>query len=492
MNWEHLEDGLGQLKGKAKAAWERVAGGIGQVAAGTMGERTAEPVRELAGRACDQSERMVDDLTSWDFGSGQSTMTPAVKGLALVGLGAGLMYYLDPDRGRSRRALVRDQFVHTLHVLDDAVGVASRDVGNRSRGIWAEARSLPTRFMGEEVADQTLVDRVRSTMGRCVSHPSSIEVMARQGCVTLGGPILAHEVDALRAAVAAVPGVTSVEDRLEVHDQPGNIPGLQGGRDRGGMRPELFQANWSPTARLLVGTAGTALVAAGLRRRGGAQLVLGAMGAGLLVRAITNIPAQCFLGEGESWSQDAAESRSMSMGSSASAFGTRRRLRARSGSMMSPGSESLQSERSRFLQIKDIMTPNAECVRPDDSLQDAARRMRDLDVGPLPVCGDNDRLAGIITDRDIAVRAVAEGKDPKTSKVREAMSEKIIYCFEDQAVEEAARMMQERQVRRLVVLNREKRLVGIVSLGDLATETGDRQKLGEVLQDVSEPAMPRR
>jgi len=144
------------------------------------------------------------------------------------------------------------------------------------------------------------------------------------------------------------------------------------------------------------------------------------------------------------------------------------------------------------MQVKDIMTPNAQCVRPDDSLQDAARRMRDLDVGPLPVCGDNDRLAGIITDRDIAVRAVAEGKDPKTTKVREAMSEKIIYCFEDQAIEEAARMMQERQVRRLVVLNREKRLVGIVSLGDLATETGDRQKSGEVLQDVSEPSIPRR
>lgn len=142
--------------------------------------------------------------------------------------------------------------------------------------------------------------------------------------------------------------------------------------------------------------------------------------------------------------------------------------------------------------LKDVMTPNPECIPPDATLQEAARRMRDLDVGPLPVCGDNDRLAGMITDRDIAVRAVAEGKDPKTAKVREAMSAKIIYCFEDQAMEEAARMMQQRQVRRLVVLNRDKRLVGIVSLGDLATEAGDRQKSGEILHDVSEPSMPRR
>jgi CBS domain-containing protein len=144
------------------------------------------------------------------------------------------------------------------------------------------------------------------------------------------------------------------------------------------------------------------------------------------------------------------------------------------------------------MKLKDIMTSKPECIRPDTTLQEAARKMRDLDVGPLPVCGDDDRLAGMITDRDITVRAVAEGKDPTTTRVREVMTQEIIYGFEDQDVEEAARIMKERQVRRLVVLNRDKRLVGIVSLGDLATETGDREKSGEVLQDVSEPAQPRR
>lgn len=144
------------------------------------------------------------------------------------------------------------------------------------------------------------------------------------------------------------------------------------------------------------------------------------------------------------------------------------------------------------MQLKDIMTRNPECVRPNTTIQEAARKMRDMDVGPMPVCGDNDRLAGMITDRDITVRAVAEGKDPKTTPVGEVMTEEIVFAFDDQGVDEAASTMRERQVRRLVVLNRDKRLVGIVSLGDLATETGDTQRSGEILQDVSEPAIAHR
>jgi len=142
--------------------------------------------------------------------------------------------------------------------------------------------------------------------------------------------------------------------------------------------------------------------------------------------------------------------------------------------------------------VKDIMTPNPECIRPDATLQEAARRMRDLDVGPLPVCGDDDRLAGMITDRDITVRAVAEGKDPKTTTVREAMTDDIVHVYEDQDVADAAQVMEQKQIRRLVVLNHDHRLVGIVSLGDLAVESGDRTKAGEVLQEVSEPSVPHR
>jgi CBS domain-containing protein len=132
------------------------------------------------------------------------------------------------------------------------------------------------------------------------------------------------------------------------------------------------------------------------------------------------------------------------------------------------------------------MTPGVECIPPDSTLQDAARKMQALDVGPLPVC-DHDRLAGMLTDRDIVVRAVAEGRDPGSTRVRDVMTPEVVYCFEDQDVQEAARLMEQKQVRRLLVLNRDKRLVGIVSLGDLAVETGDEKLVGRTLEQVSLP-----
>jgi CBS domain-containing protein len=144
------------------------------------------------------------------------------------------------------------------------------------------------------------------------------------------------------------------------------------------------------------------------------------------------------------------------------------------------------------MKVNKVMTRDAECVHPDTTLQEAARKMRDLDVGPLPVCGDNDRLVGMVTDRDIAVRAVADGQDTRTTQVRDVMTPDVIYCFEDQDVSEAAGLMKENQVRRLVVLNRDKRLVGIVSLGDLAVETGNEKLAGNTLEAVSEPTQPKR
>ncbi len=137
--------------------------------------------------------------------------------------------------------------------------------------------------------------------------------------------------------------------------------------------------------------------------------------------------------------------------------------------------------------VRDVMTHGAECVRPANSLVEAAQKMKNLDVGPLPVCGDNDRLVGMITDRDITVRAVAQACDPRTTTVKDVMTPDVVYCFEDQDVQEAARLMQEHQVRRLVVLNRDKRFVGIVSLGDLAVEAGDEKLAGKTLEEVSLP-----
>jgi CBS domain-containing protein len=143
------------------------------------------------------------------------------------------------------------------------------------------------------------------------------------------------------------------------------------------------------------------------------------------------------------------------------------------------------------VQLKDVMTRNVEVIGPEATLADAASRMDALDIGPLPVC-ENDRLVGMITDRDITVRATAMGEDPKTTRVRDAMTRDVLCCHEDDDVREATRLMERNQVRRLPVLNREDRLVGIVSLADLAVWTGDEQLSGEVLERVSEPAEPDR
>lgn len=138
------------------------------------------------------------------------------------------------------------------------------------------------------------------------------------------------------------------------------------------------------------------------------------------------------------------------------------------------------------MQIREIMTRQVELVSPNTPLQDAARMMRDANIGFLPV-GENDRLVGTLTDRDIAVRAVAEGKDVKNAKVADAMTPDLAFAFDDQDSSEAAQIMAEKQIRRLPILNRDKRLVGVVALGDIATRTGDDDVVGQTVQDVSEP-----
>jgi len=144
------------------------------------------------------------------------------------------------------------------------------------------------------------------------------------------------------------------------------------------------------------------------------------------------------------------------------------------------------------MKIHDVMTPGVECARPDESIAQAADRMRSLNVGSLPVCGENDKLAGIVTDRDITIRATASARDPCITTVGEVMTPDIVTCFEDADVQVAVDMMEKKQIRRLAVLNKNKRLVGIVSLGDLAVRTPDERLSGEALERVSQPAMPAR
>lgn len=136
------------------------------------------------------------------------------------------------------------------------------------------------------------------------------------------------------------------------------------------------------------------------------------------------------------------------------------------------------------MRVKDIMTTDVKFIHPTTKIQEAAQIMRDKDIGALPV-GENDRLLGIITDRDIVVRALTRNIDIQETTVEKAMSSQCLYCFEEDSLEDLSKNMGRNQVRRLPVLNREKRLVGIVSLGDLS-QTGSKEATGMALAAISQ------
>ena len=139
--------------------------------------------------------------------------------------------------------------------------------------------------------------------------------------------------------------------------------------------------------------------------------------------------------------------------------------------------------------IAEVMTPDVEVIDPNQSLQRAAQMMDELNVGALPVC-DGRRLVGMITDRDITVRATAAGLDPQETPVSEVMTDHMRWCTEDQSTEEVMKQMGDVQIRRLPVLNDKRQIVGIVSLGDLAVRQGGH--IDSVLREVSQPSQPDR
>lgn len=136
--------------------------------------------------------------------------------------------------------------------------------------------------------------------------------------------------------------------------------------------------------------------------------------------------------------------------------------------------------------LKDLMSRDVQIISPDGTIKEAAQQMLKGNFGMMPV-GENDRMIGTISDRDIAIRAVAEGKDPST-KVREVMSEGIVWAYEEDSVDDAVKLMSDHQIRRLPIVNADKRLVGIVALGDFAVESADIEIAGEALSEISKPA----
>jgi uncharacterized membrane protein len=209
-------------------------------------------------------------------------LTSLLNGIAV---GAGAMYLFDPVVGNRRRSLLRDQMNHLFHQSADAADATLRDVKNRTYGYMAQMRGCMT---SDDASDAVVTERVRSKLGRHVSHPSAIEVSTHDGVVCLCGPVLAHEVNDLLCAVRSIRGVEDVDVQLDIHDERGNVPALQGGQSRTGEPFEYMQANWSPAARLLAGAAGTRLMLNCLSRRGPLSLLLGTAGFALTIRALTN------------------------------------------------------------------------------------------------------------------------------------------------------------------------------------------------------------
>jgi uncharacterized membrane protein len=206
----------------------------------------------------------------------------AIGKLMTLGLGAGLMYWFDPGQGRRRRAVLRDQGIRLGHLERELIGKGARDLSNRALGLAGRVRH-PT---PKNVSDEVLADRVRARLGRAVTHPGALEVRASSGHVVLLGPILATERERLIRAVAGVPGVVDVIDRLEPHASA-DVPALQGD----GPRRRGRRVAWSPALRAAAIATGGGLVVAGLLGRRDVRGAIAALGGGaLLVRGIIDRP----------------------------------------------------------------------------------------------------------------------------------------------------------------------------------------------------------
>jgi hypothetical protein len=198
-----------------------------------------------------------------------------------AGIGAGAMYFFDPEGGRRRRTRVRDRAVHYAHKAGDTAESKARDLAHRTRGLVAEALAP---FRSYSTADEKVYDRVRAKLGYYVSHPHAIQVEADSGRVILSGPILRYEIEPLLRAAAAVAGVQQVENRLEAHDRSDAIPALQGAVPRASRPPERLRNGWS----LAAGVGGASLAAYGLLRRGPLGYLIGLAGVLLLARGATH------------------------------------------------------------------------------------------------------------------------------------------------------------------------------------------------------------
>jgi CBS domain-containing protein/uncharacterized protein YwbE len=259
-----------------------VARRVAEEEVGEMVEEISEPagMRQMLGSMSSRFK------TRGREESGVAARSVLLSGAAFLTLGAGVMYVLDPARGRTRRAKLRDKAASLYNDSTHYAGKVQRDLQNRATGAVASAKSKLK--ADEELSDQKLEARVRSCLGRATSHPHAIRVRAENGCVTLDGNVLTPEVRNVISAVRSVPGVREVQDHLHAYESGDHVPDLQGGRPRQGQRSELMQSNWSPATRFLASAVGGGLVLYGMRAAGPVAKATASVGACLLTRGIAN------------------------------------------------------------------------------------------------------------------------------------------------------------------------------------------------------------
>lgn len=216
--------------------------------------------------------------------------------LVSLGLGAGLMYFFDPQQGDRRRSLVQNRVNRAVNSLDDSLEMAVQDMRNRTRGILSE---MIARLSDQAVPEWILEERVRTGLGRLSRHARAITVQADGGYIHLSGPVLRHERYAIVKTVERTPGVSGVEDRMQTFDNPQDIPALQGASSERQVASEGQQQNWSPATRLLGGVSGSLLTLYGLRRHGLTKPLLSTAGLILTTRSVTNMDTRSLIGSGE-------------------------------------------------------------------------------------------------------------------------------------------------------------------------------------------------
>jgi uncharacterized membrane protein len=216
--------------------------------------------------------------------------------LITVGLGAGMMYFFDPQQGNRRRAQVQNTINRWISDLDDSISKGKLDLRNRTRGVLSE---MTARLSDQGAPDWILEERVRSNFGRISNNTRAIDVRADGGYIYLSGPAMREDRDAILKAAARTRGVYGVQDELRLVDTPQDIPALQAGMSMGEQSSSQIQPqNWSPATRLLSGVGGSLLTLYGLRRSGLTKPLLSTAGLIITARSVTNMDTRSLLGVG--------------------------------------------------------------------------------------------------------------------------------------------------------------------------------------------------